>query len=81
MRVTVTVDVTRSARKGYWGNLGEATSQMLHAIIGGNANLTFSAQCGYWQEIGDPRGAFFAPIVNWLFRNPYHCKDAWRNRI
>jgi len=81
MRAVVTVELNKPARKGYWGNLGEAVSQCLHALIGGNANLTFSAQCGYWLEIDDWRGNLFAPVVNWLFRNPYHCQDAWRNKI
>lgn len=66
--------------KGYIGNLAEAVSQVLAALIGTHANLTFSAQCGEWDAIGDPR-KIFVPIVNLIFRDNDHCRNAWRDKV
>lgn len=80
MRVETKVFPNEPDPKGYWGNLGEATSQFFQAFIGGNANLAFSEQVGYWQRIGDLRGAFFGSLVNAFFgRN--HCEKAWEQKV
>jgi hypothetical protein len=74
-------DVTIPRRKGWFGNLMEALSQFLAALIGAHANLTFSAQCGYWLSEDKRRGKVLVPIINWLFRDPLHCQKAWRDKV
>ena len=80
MRVETVVHLHDRDHRGYWKNLGEATSQFIHAIVGGNANLTVSAQCGYWWIIGDLRGVILPPIVDLVFGNG-HCRSAWKEKV
>jgi hypothetical protein len=50
MRVEIKAFPDQPRKKGYLGNLGEATSQFLGALFFNlNCNLTTSAHCGYWE--------------------------------
>lgn len=66
--------------KSYGWNLGESLSQVLNAVIGGDADITFSANCGHWQEEKDWRGKVFGGVVNLIFFDKNHCANAWKKR-
>lgn len=80
MRTTVKADPTQPRQKSYIWNLGEAVSQALAACFGLDANLTFSAYCGYWKSEQRPVKGQFYVAVNFLFRDPDHCQNAWRQK-
>ena len=80
MKVIVKVDLTQEDTKTYWWNLGEAASQFLHALIGGNANLTLSSQTYYWYSQNKLRGKILIRIVDFIFGKG-HCKNAWENFV
>jgi hypothetical protein len=80
MKVTILAN-PEARGKSYWWNLGEALSQVLAALVGLNANLTFSAYCGYWKEKNYPVLRSFHKPINWLFRDPEHCQNAWGNVV
>jgi hypothetical protein len=79
MKVTIKADPSKRGDT-YLMNLGEAASQLLAALVGLNANLTFSAYCGYWNERGFPYLKHLHKGVDALFRDPTHCSRAWANR-
>jgi hypothetical protein len=78
MRVSIQANPNKSRGKPYHWNLGEAISQMFGAIFGLNANLTFSSYCGYWFEQNKPFLKYLHKPVNFLFRDPNHCQEAWK---
>lgn len=80
MQVTIKANAEKRG-KSYWWNLGEAISQLLAAIFGLNANLTFSAYSGYWKKKQYPVLKHFHKPINWLFNDPEHCQKAWRNLV
>jgi hypothetical protein len=90
MRVEVKAFPNEKNPKGYFGNMGEATSQALASIIGLNCNLTFSAYCGYWQKTQTPYLRRLAPLPNFIMSIPRlitgkgidknHCLNAWNHR-
>lgn len=46
------------------------------AILGGRVGETLSGRAGAAQAQGKLRGKIFAPVINFLARNPNHCAQA-----
>jgi len=65
----------------YWRKLGEAISQLGSALVGKDPNLTLSYYVGRAQHYQRWWGLILAPIINWIFRNRNHCKNAFLNRV
>ena len=80
MRVSIQAEPNEPRGKPYHWNLGEAVSQLLGALLGLNANLTFSAYCGYWYYEDKTFLRHLHKPINFLFRDPYHCQKAWQKR-
>lgn len=61
----------RGRKRGYWLNIALGIDQSAGTILGIDADESISSWCGRnkpgrWQE----------RFINWLFRNPNHCKDS-----
>jgi hypothetical protein len=46
------------------------------ALTGGMVGETLSGRAGTAQRQGTLRGRIFAPIVNFIMRDPNHCQEA-----
>lgn len=46
------------------------------ALTGGIVGETLSGRAGAAQSQGKLRGRIFAPVINFVMRNPNHCKEA-----
>jgi hypothetical protein len=73
--------VTTRRQYSYLRNLGIAMSHLLTALIGARYDMSFSAQCGAWSVSIKPfsrfRAAIFVPLINRIFNDPHHCRNAW----
>lgn len=67
--------------KSYFFNLVLALDILGSAILKGKPGESLSGRAGTAQRQGAWRGRFFAPIINWIMRNPTHCSQAIENDI
>ena len=51
------------------------------ALIGGMPGETLSGRAGTAQREGNLRGRIFAPIIDFIMRNPQHCQQAIQDDI
>lgn len=62
--------------KAYLVNVLLGLDLFASAICGGRAGETLSGRAGTAYAQGKLRGKIFAPFINFLFRNPNHCRLA-----
>lgn len=62
--------------KGYGFNVLLSLDVLASAILGGIPGETLSGRAGTAQKEGKLRGRIFAPIINFIMRNPNHCVEA-----
>lgn len=62
--------------KTYLFNIALALDLLASAILGGMPGETMSGRAGAAQAQGMLRGKILAPIINFIMRNPNHCKNA-----
>lgn len=59
--------------KTYLFNISLALDLLASALTGGMPGETLSGRAGTAQKEGKLRGKIFAPIINFIMRNPNHC--------
>jgi hypothetical protein len=62
--------------KSYFINVLLGLDLFASAVLGGRVGETLSGRAGAAQGQGKLRGRIFAPIINFLARNPNHCAQA-----
>ena len=62
--------------KAYFVNVLLGLDLLASAILGGKVGETLSGRAGAAQAQGKLRGKIFAPIINFLARDPNHCANA-----
>lgn len=62
--------------KNYFFNIAFAFDLLGSALTGGIPGESLSGRAGTAQRQGKLRGRIFAPIINFLARNPHHCEQA-----
>ena len=62
--------------RAYLLNILLALDVLGSAILRGMPGETLSGRAGEAQRQGKLRGRFWAPIINWVMRNPNHCLQA-----
>jgi hypothetical protein len=62
--------------KSYFLNVAIGFDLLASAILGGLPGETLSGRAGRAYGQGKLRGRIFAPIINWIARNPKHCAQA-----
>jgi hypothetical protein len=67
--------------KAYFVNVLLGLDLLASAILGGRVGETLSGRAGAAQAQGKLRGKIFAPIINFLARNPNHCATALTNDV
>jgi hypothetical protein len=60
----------------YAYNVLLSLDMLASAVLGGIPGETLSGRAGTAYAQGKLRGKIFAPIINWLARNPNHCAEA-----
>lgn len=65
--------------KAYFLNVALGLDLFASAILGGRPGETLSGRVGSAQLEGKLRGKIFAPIVNFIMRDPNHCANAVKN--
>ena len=64
------------ALKNYVFNVLLALDELASALTGGIPGETLSGRAGTAQKEGKLRGRIFAPIIDFIMRNPDHCAQA-----
>lgn len=62
--------------KRYLFNVALGLDLFASAVLGGIPGETLSGRAGTAQREGKLRGRIFAPIIDFLMRNPNHCREA-----
>lgn len=62
--------------RGYFFNVLLALDILGSALTGGRPGETLSGRAGTAQREGKLRGRIFAPIINFIMRDPKHCAEA-----
>lgn len=62
--------------KTYLFNVALGFDLFASIVFGGVPGETLSGRAGTAQREGKLRGRIFAPIINWIMRNPQHCQQA-----
>lgn len=62
--------------KAYLFNVLLAIDLLASALTRGMPGETLSGRAGTAERAGKLRGRIFAPIVNFIMRNPVHCEQA-----
>ncbi len=62
--------------KNYILNVLLAIDILGSALTGGMPGETLSGRAGTAQREGKLRGKIFAPIIDFIMRNPQHCQNA-----
>ena len=62
--------------KAYFVNVLLGLDLLASAILGGRIGETLSGRAGAAQAQGKLRGKVFAPLINFLARDPDHCARA-----
>jgi hypothetical protein len=61
----------------YVEEVGSALSRLFNALTGGDGSVTFSAR-SFQLSLDQPRlGRRLVAVVDWLNRDPGHCREAW----
>ncbi len=66
------------AQQGWAHEVGSAASRLLNALVGGDGSVTFSAASWALAEAGSAWGRHRVALVDWLNRQPGHCRAAWQ---
>lgn len=67
--------------KAYFANVLLGLDLFVSALTGGKPGETLSGRAGSAYLQGKLRGHIFAPIINWIMRNPQHCQHAIQGDI
>ena len=62
--------------KGYVFNVALGLDLFASAVLGGMPGETLSGRAGTAQRQGKLRGRIFAPVIDWIMRDPQHCQQA-----
>lgn len=62
--------------KQYLYNVMLAVDLLASALTGGMPGETLSGRAGTAQRQGKLRGRVFAPLIDFILRNPTHCQEA-----
>ena len=62
--------------KNYVFNVLLSLDMLASALTGGIPGETLSGRAGTAQREGKLRGRIFAPVIDFIMRNPNHCAEA-----
>lgn len=65
----------------YLFNVALGLDLFASALFGGKPGETLSGRAGSAYAQGKLRGRIFAPLINWIMRDPKHCEDAVRDDV
>lgn len=69
------------ALKSYLFNVALGLDLFASALLGGKPGETLSGRAGSAYLQGKLRGRIFAPIIDFIMRNPKHCQEAVQGDI
>ena len=61
----------------YIFNIFKMSNRAANTLLGGSPEVPLSARAGYWQSKGYKTGIRFAAVINFLFNDKNHCKNAF----
>jgi hypothetical protein len=77
----ILIPLALATRSPYCLNVSLGWDVLLSAYTGGRPGETLSGRAGTAQREGKLRGRIFAPIINFIMRNPSHCAQAIQGDI
>jgi hypothetical protein len=72
----ILIPLALASRSAYCFNVSLGWDVLLSAYTGGRPGESLSGRAGTAQRQGKLRGRIFAPIINFIMRNPTHCLRA-----
>lgn len=67
--------------KTYLFNVALGLDLFASAVLGGLPGETLSGRAGAAQASGKLRGKIFAPVIDWIMRDPNHCAEAVKGDV